>query len=243
MSRRSMPYHRRYQQDALQGYRKLSLEERGAYTTILDLIYDEGGPIDHNERWLAGELNCSLRKARALIDELIAQRKIYITSAGKISNHRAETELENALKISRKCSENVMKREEKKREKSEIANKINKNADRSINHRSTIPYTSTIYNKLNSEYDVERARADTGQRLDSAEASAREETLALETDSTAPLRPSLRRADADHLQPGDVSCDREQSLASPQLLAALNATPERRAAMHSLVANHRQRRH
>jgi uncharacterized protein YdaU (DUF1376 family) len=232
MSRRSMPYHRRYQQDALQGYRRLSLEERGAYTTILDLIYDEGGPIDHNERWLAGELNCSLRKARALIDELIAQRKIYITSGGKISNHRAETELENALKISRKCSENVMKREEKKREKSEISNKINKNSERSINNRSTIPNTSTIYNKLNSEYDVEQARKRTSQARSVAGVSPESETL-------EPITNGAVFSNAIEAVPiGD-----DQSLASPQLLASLNATPERRAAMHSLVAHHRQRRH
>ena len=96
MSRRSMPYHRRYHQDALQGYRKLDLEQRGAYSTILDLIYDEGGPIDYNERWLAGELNCTVGKARKLISQLIELRKIYLTSNGKISNHRCEQEIEKS---------------------------------------------------------------------------------------------------------------------------------------------------
>lgn len=151
-----MPYHRRYHQDALQGYRKLTLEERGAYTTILDLIYDEGGPIDFNERWLAGELNCSVRKARVVIDALIDARKLYLTSAGKISNHRAETELENALKISRKCAENVSKREEKKRETARISSKINKTAHPSINGGSSIPYTSTNNRLDRLEYDAGR---------------------------------------------------------------------------------------
>ena len=156
-----MPYHRRYHQDALQGYRKLTLEERGAYTTILDLIYDEGGPIDFNERWLAGELNCSVRKMRAVVEALIEARKLYLTGAGKISNHRAETELENALKISRKCSENVAKREEKNRENTKIRKEINKRMEPSINGRSTIPYTSTIYRKDNSEYDARREAENT----------------------------------------------------------------------------------
>lgn len=151
-----MPYHRRYHQDALQGYRKLTLEERGAYTTILDLIYDEGGPIDFNERWLAGELNCSVRKARVVIEALIDARKLYLTGAGKISNHRAETELENALKISRKCSENVSKREDKKRDNARISSKINKSSYPSINGGSSIPYTSTNNRLDRLEYDAGR---------------------------------------------------------------------------------------
>ncbi|MCA1490110.1 YdaU family protein [Ensifer sp. NBAIM29] len=139
MSRRTMPYHRRYHGDALQGYRRLTLEQRGAYTTILDLIYDAGGPIDHNERWLAGELNCSIRKARALISELIELKKIFINRQGQISNHRCEAEIENSLKISRKASESVAKREEKRAEKSRLSNDFNKRSHRSINDRSSIP--------------------------------------------------------------------------------------------------------
>ncbi|WP_104838930.1 DUF1376 domain-containing protein [Sinorhizobium fredii] len=139
MSRRTMPYHRRYHGDALQGYRRLTLEQRGAYTTILDLIYDACGPIDNNERWLAGELNCSIGKARALISELIKLRKIFINTQGQISNHRCEVEIENSLKISRKASESVAKREEKRAEKSKFINYFNKTAHRSINDRSSIP--------------------------------------------------------------------------------------------------------
>lgn len=152
MSRRSMPYHRRYHQDALQGYRRLTLEERGAYTTILDLIYDEGGPIENNERWLAGELNCSLRKVRALLEALLTMRKLYITSIGKISNHRAEAELENSLKISRKASESVAKREEKRAERSKFGNKNSVASHRPMIERSSIP-VPVPYNKNISTVD------------------------------------------------------------------------------------------
>ncbi|AAL49593.1 unknown [Sinorhizobium phage PBC5] len=139
MSRRTMPYHRRYHGDALQGYRRLTLEQRGAYTTILDLIYDACGPIDFNERWIAGELNCSIRKARALISELLDLQKIYITTRGQISNHRCEAEIENSVKISQKARESVMKREEKRTESRDFVNKINGSKQRSINDRSSIP--------------------------------------------------------------------------------------------------------
>ncbi|MBO3760371.1 YdaU family protein [Ciceribacter sp. L1K22] len=148
MSRRTMPYHRRYHGDALQGYRKLTLEERGAYTTILDLIYDEGGPIDDNRRWLAGELNCSLRKVDALLSALLTARKIYITPAGKISNHRCETELENALKISRKRAESASKPRGKTGENAKTSNKVNGRREQMQSISAVIPEPEPIYNNL-----------------------------------------------------------------------------------------------
>ncbi|MBB3947070.1 uncharacterized protein YdaU (DUF1376 family) [Rhizobium skierniewicense] len=139
MSRRTMPYHRRYHGDALQGYRKLTLEQRGAYTTILDLIYDEAGPIERNERWLAGELNCSLRKAKALLDELIALRKIFITAGGKLSNHRAETEIQNSLNISRKRAENGSKRKDNQPVEREKPNKNSRAVKQLLDNCAVIP--------------------------------------------------------------------------------------------------------
>lgn len=156
MSRRTMPYHRRYQGDALQGYRKLTLEQRGAYTTILDLIYDEGGPIEFNERWLAGELNCSLRKAKALLDELLELRKIYVTRDGKISNHRAEQEIGNALKISRKRAENGSKRKDNSTEKPEKHSKNNDAVKQLLNNCGVIPVPVPNKNNNNSTVDEDR---------------------------------------------------------------------------------------
>ena len=101
----ALPYHKRYHGDALTGFMALTLEERGAYQTILDMIYDHGGPIMDNERLLAGYMNCSLRKWRLLRDELIAKHKIKITRDGLITNERAEKEIENTTKTSRKLIE------------------------------------------------------------------------------------------------------------------------------------------
>ncbi|NIJ18462.1 uncharacterized protein YdaU (DUF1376 family) [Sphingomonas naasensis] len=99
-------YHKRYHSDALAGFMSLTLEERGAYQTILDLIYDRGGPVQDNERLLAGYMGCSVRKWRTLRDDLIAKGKIRLTEAGEITNSRAEKEIENQLKTSRKHAEN-----------------------------------------------------------------------------------------------------------------------------------------
>lgn len=244
MSRRSMPYHRRYHQDALQGYRRLTLEERGAYTTILDLIYDEGGPIEMNDRWLAGELNCSVRKARAVIDALIAARKIYLTGAGKISNHRAEAELENALKISRKCSENVAKREEKRREKTEISRKFNAVPDRSMNRRSSIPDTRTIKEIDNSEYEVTRDEPAADTPPAKKAAPDRERALphpavtVIGCDMASGPDQHVEWIVKDHGMPPpypDASSDR--------LINALEGRGEGRARMFELVGVQRSRRH
>lgn len=122
------PWHKRYHSDALNGYMSLSLEERGAYTTILDLLYDRWEPLVENERLIAGYLGVSLRKARSIIESLISKGKIYRTKEGRISNHRFEKELENELKTSRKHAENGLKGARKSHE--------NKKKDKENNKRS-----------------------------------------------------------------------------------------------------------
>lgn len=102
------PWHKRYHSDALQGMMPLTLEERGAYQTVLDLIYDRGGPIADNERLLAAYMNCSARKWRAIRDTLIAAGKL-VAENGTLSNNRAEFELENDAKTTRKHAEHGAK--------------------------------------------------------------------------------------------------------------------------------------
>lgn len=98
----ALPYHKRYHSDALAGMMSLTLEERGAYNTLLDMMYDRGGPLIDNERLLAGYMNCSIRKWRALREILIEKRKIRINSHGLITNGRTEKEIENTSKTHRK---------------------------------------------------------------------------------------------------------------------------------------------
>jgi len=109
-------YHKRYHSDALAGFMSLTLEERGAYQTLLDMIYDRGGPIPGNDRLLAGYMQCSPRKWSSLRDALVTKGKIRLLDDGSITNDRAERELENALKTSRKHAENGLKGARKKHE-------------------------------------------------------------------------------------------------------------------------------
>lgn len=101
----TLPYHKRYHSDALNGFMPLTLEERGAYQTLLDMMYDRGGPLIDNERLLAGYMNCSVRKWRQVRERLIEKGKIQIDRDGNIANRRARKELENQSKTQRKLIE------------------------------------------------------------------------------------------------------------------------------------------
>jgi len=70
-------WYKRNTQDALDGMIVLTLEERGAYNTLLDLMYQRGGNLPDDARWLAGWMGCSLRKWASLRASLIAKGKIF----------------------------------------------------------------------------------------------------------------------------------------------------------------------
>lgn len=96
-------WHKRYHSDALTGYRGLTLEQRGAYTTILDLLYDSGEEaLPASERWMAGQLDVSTRRWRILRDELVALGKLTLLDDGRVTNRRYLVEREKDGEISAK---------------------------------------------------------------------------------------------------------------------------------------------
>lgn len=99
------PWYKRYGGDFVLGTMSLTLEEKGAYSLCLDLIYDRGAPIPDDERWLAGVCGVSVRRWRVIRDRLIEIGKLS-ANGGKLSNERAEKELENSAKTSREHVEN-----------------------------------------------------------------------------------------------------------------------------------------
>jgi uncharacterized protein YdaU (DUF1376 family) len=119
------PWYKRYGGDFVLGTMSLSLEEKGAYSICLDLIYDRGGPIPDEPRWLAGVCGVSVRKWSALRERLIESGKL-VACDGTLSNARAAKELENAAKIARKLAENGAKGGNKS---AENRFDVNKNSD------------------------------------------------------------------------------------------------------------------
>ena len=88
----SARWYKRCGADFIHGTMSLSLEEKGAYSLCLDLIYDRGGPIPDDARWLSGVCGVSIRKWNALRDRLLSTGKIYVSN-GLLSNARADLEL------------------------------------------------------------------------------------------------------------------------------------------------------
>jgi len=81
----------------LSGTSELSVDEKGAYITVCALIYSRSGPIDDDEAWLSKACGCHWRQWRRLRQTLLERGKIRLTEDGRITNRRAELELERAL--------------------------------------------------------------------------------------------------------------------------------------------------
>lgn len=104
----TLPWYRRFPDNFIAGTVGLTLEEKGAYSLVLDLMYVRGGPVPDEPRYIAGVCNCSVRKWNAIRQRLIELGKIQAVE-GYLTNHRAEEEIEIAGKISREASENGSK--------------------------------------------------------------------------------------------------------------------------------------
>jgi uncharacterized protein YdaU (DUF1376 family) len=104
----TLPWYRRFPDNFIAGTVGLSLEEKGAYSLLLDLMYVRSGPVPDEPRYIAGVCNCSVRKWNAIRQRLLDLGKITIVD-GYLTNHRAEEEIEIARKISREAAENGAK--------------------------------------------------------------------------------------------------------------------------------------
>ena len=104
----SKRWYKRCGADFIDGTMKLTLEEKGAYSLCLDLIYDRGGPIPDDARWLSGVCGVSIRKWDVIRGSLIKHGKILIEN-GKIHNSRAAFEIVSAEKNHRNKAESGAK--------------------------------------------------------------------------------------------------------------------------------------
>jgi uncharacterized protein YdaU (DUF1376 family) len=82
---------------ALVGMRILSCEERGAYNTLLDLIYANDGRLVDDDRYLAGECALTARSWNRIKKRLVDLGKIKFVE-GFVRNGRADKEVEFGLK-------------------------------------------------------------------------------------------------------------------------------------------------
>ena len=92
----AIKWYKRDPDAALGGMMVLSLEERGAYCTILDLIYSHDGNLVDDDKFICGWLRCDLRVWKRLKTRLVDLGKIEV-SDGLITNFRATSEIDEAL--------------------------------------------------------------------------------------------------------------------------------------------------
>jgi len=109
-------WYARYPQDFIMGTIGMDLETRGAYSLILDLIYDRDGRVPDEPRWIAGVLNVSVRKWNTIRQTLLDEDKISVEN-GYITNFRADYEIEKSRKLAEKRAENGAKGGNKTAEK------------------------------------------------------------------------------------------------------------------------------
>jgi hypothetical protein len=70
----------------------LTLEERGALVTLAELAAERGGFVPDQERWLAGWMQCSVRKWRVIRSALIAKGKLAGAERGGEAGFTFESE-------------------------------------------------------------------------------------------------------------------------------------------------------
>ena len=127
------PWYRRFPDNFIAGTVGLTLEEKGAYSLVLDLIYVRGGPVPDEPRYIAGVCNCSVRKWNAIRARLIELGKIEAVD-GFLHNRRAEKELEISSETAQERAESGAKGGEKSAEKRSTAFKNNGLGQAKLNH-------------------------------------------------------------------------------------------------------------
>lgn len=88
-------FYRRDPDAALNGMSKMSLEERGVYNTVIDLMYLMWRPLEDNPKYIAAHCNCAVQKLNPILRRLIEMGKVLRFEEGGhfyLSNKRFDDE-------------------------------------------------------------------------------------------------------------------------------------------------------
>ena len=134
---KSRPWYKHYPGDFLNGVIGLDFELRGCYLTVIDMMYDRGGPIPNDPKWIGAAAHCSTRRTAQLIARLIDIGKLFETPAG-LSQMRTEIELAKQQKETRKLAENAQKSTRKRVENLASLLKLNDLGHAERTHRARV---------------------------------------------------------------------------------------------------------
>lgn len=104
----TLPYYKRFPRKFMDGTIGMTLEQKGAYAIVIDLIFYRGGQLPDDARYIAGQLGCSVRKWNSIREFLISEGKLCALE-GIISNKTADNLLEETRKYRDKQAENRRK--------------------------------------------------------------------------------------------------------------------------------------
>jgi uncharacterized protein YdaU (DUF1376 family) len=89
-------WYKRDPEAALNGMMALTLEERGAYNTVLDLLYARDGNLPDDDHFIAGWCRVDVRVWRRIKARLVDLGKLQV-EAGNLVNSRATAVILTAL--------------------------------------------------------------------------------------------------------------------------------------------------
>lgn len=88
----SRPWYKRYPSDFIAGTAMMTDSEKGVYSTLIDMMYDRGGPIEDCPSDLARICGCaSVKRFQGIKERLVKLGKIAV-AGGHITNARFERE-------------------------------------------------------------------------------------------------------------------------------------------------------
>lgn len=135
----ALPWFKCYPRDFREGMLGLTCEERGAYATILLLIYERGAPVADDDSWIAAQLWCSVRAWKKVRAALVVKGKIYAVNYNgvpSLMNARAADELAKTAEICTARSE--AGKEGGKRSAAKRTTKSNENSDQAEANASPV---------------------------------------------------------------------------------------------------------
>lgn len=211
---------------ALNGMMELDLQERGAYNTVLDLIYSRDGNLPNDDRFIAGWLRVDVRVWKRIKTTLIDRGKLFIAD-GMIRNERADVEVLAALSRVASASDAGRASARSKIDKSDHTKRKNNDLASTVVSTGVSTGVSTNHNHNQKEgLDANASNAQNG--VSGEQPNDGSSNLFGEPDPPPP--PDLK---PEHVV--EVWNDLAKELGKPQVR---DLTPERRQLLKARIANH-----
>jgi uncharacterized protein YdaU (DUF1376 family) len=148
-----MKWYKRDPDAALIGMHGLTLEERGAYNTIIDFFYSRDGVVPDDDWLLSRVLECNPRTWAKLKIGLFAKQKLTVNSANCLVPNRGEATLNEARSFSETQSNRALKRWEKSKNRNNLNGSHMPSSAMPAAHANTTTTTTTPLTPFENGFD------------------------------------------------------------------------------------------